>query len=206
MLARRLTLALLALAIAFVWLAGRPTASATATQPDWRAEPLQRATAREPFVLDTRKGAVRLLPRAAFEVAALVVSRERYRLDASAYLSPLDLALAWGDAATPEVRSRVRFYQGARFCTWSTSDGSLDLEALARQLANVHVIPATDNVRRALLGVDAGDVVRLAGLLVDASGDDGFRWSTSLSRNDDGAGSCEVLWVEQLQVGEQVFR
>jgi hypothetical protein len=206
MLARRLLWALVALAALLGWLAWRPTASAAAGEVRWHEEPRQTATDRPPFAVETRRGSVRLLPRAAFEVAAVVVSRERYRLDPSAFLSPLDLALAWGDTANPEVRRRVRFYQGNRFCIWSTRDSTLDLEKLSRQLANVHVIPATDNLRRALLGVGRGQEVRLAGLLVDAQGEDGFRWSTSLSREDTGAGSCEVLWVEELQVGRRRYR
>jgi hypothetical protein len=188
------------------WLATRPQASAGREEPRWLAEPAQLDTDREPFVVDTRRGSVTLLPRAAFEIAAVVRGAERYRLDDSAFLSPLDLALAWGEAGMPEVRRRVDVFQGARFFTWSTSDGSLDLTALAHHQANVHLIPASPNLRRALLAVGRDDLVRLAGLLVDAHGADGFRWSTSLSRTDDGAGSCELLWVEELQVGRRVYR
>ena len=106
----------------------------------------------------------------------------------------------------PEVRRRVDVFQGARFFTWSTRDGSLDLTALAHHQANVHLIPANPNLRRALLAVGRDDLVRLVGLLVDAQGADGFRWGTSPSRTDDGAGSCELLWVEELQVGRRVYR
>jgi len=61
-------------------------------------------------------------------------------------------------------------------------------------------------VRRALLGIGREDAVRLAGLLVDAQAADGFRWGTSLSRTDSGMGSCELLWVEEAQVGQRVYR
>jgi hypothetical protein len=29
-------------------------------------------------------------------------------------------------------------------------------------------------------------------------GDDGFTWSSSLSREDTGNGACELIWIEQL--------
>jgi hypothetical protein len=205
-LSRHLTWILIAIGALLWWLASRPIASATVGDVRWLDEPRQVDTDGAPFVVETRRGQVQLHPRATFEVSAVVVGSERYRLDDSAFLSPLDLALAWGDAASPEVRRRVHVYQAARFFSWSTRDSSLDLGRLSRQQANVHVIPATPNVRRALLGIGRDDAVRLAGLLVDAQAADGFRWGTSLSRTDSGMGSCELLWVEEAQVGQRVYR
>jgi hypothetical protein len=206
LLSGRLLLALALVAALGWWLTSRPAATAVAAAIPWEEEPLQEPTDRGPFSVETRRGAIRLVPRASFDVAAVVLSRERYRFDTPAFLSPLDLALAWGPAGDPEVRRRLRVYQGNRFFVWSTSDAPIDLARLPRQLANVHVIPATPNLRRALLGVGRGDTVRMTGLLVDAFGSDGFRWHTSLTRGDDGQGSCEVLWVEELQVGSRLHR
>jgi hypothetical protein len=207
MLTRRIVYALAAFVAAGWWLTSRPTASAGAGEPfHWQSEPRQSATERQPFTVPSRRGRVTLVPRAAYDLGAVVLSRERYHLDASAFLSPLDLAVAWGEAAEAGVRERFSIYQGGRFFTWSTRDASLDLGRLAGQMANVHVIPATPNVRRALLGIGREDVVRLSGLLVDAEAPDGFRWATSLSRSDDGAGSCELLFVEEVQVDSRVYR
>jgi hypothetical protein len=36
--------------------------------------------------------------------------------------------------------------------------------------------------------------------LVRVEGQDGFIWSSSLSRDDTGAGACELIWLEQLRV------
>ena len=204
--ARRLGVALLAVALAGIWVLRRPTAERATDPVDWQRDPIQEPTARAPFQLPSRHGAVTILPRARYDLAAVVVSRERYWLDASAFLSPLDLAVAWGPAAGRDVRRRVDFYQGDRFVIWSTHDRTIDLAAFARHVANVHTLPADDTVRAALLDADPGDVVRLTGLLVDARAEDGFRWKTSLTRNDDGPGSCEVMWVESVQVGDRLYR
>ena len=40
--------------------------------------------------------------------------------------------------------------------------------------------------------------IRLSGQLVRVDGDDGFTWSSSLSREDTGNGACELIWIEQL--------
>ena len=51
-----------------------------------------------------------------------------------------------------------------------------------------------------LKNVSVGDVVSLSGFLVDVSRADGWRWTSSLSREDSGGGACELLWVESARV------
>lgn len=48
--------------------------------------------------------------------------------------------------------------------------------------------------------------MRVRGLLVNARRDDGFYWNSSLSREDDGPGACELVWVEEIQIGREVYR
>jgi hypothetical protein len=48
--------------------------------------------------------------------------------------------------------------------------------------------------------VRTGSVVRLEGYLVEARADDGWRWRSSLTREDTGNGACELVWVERLDV------
>jgi hypothetical protein len=43
-------------------------------------------------------------------------------------------------------------------------------------------------------------VVALTGYLVEVRGPDGFRWRSSLTREDTGNGACELVWVEKLDV------
>jgi hypothetical protein len=45
-----------------------------------------------------------------------------------------------------------------------------------------------------------GQVVHLTGLLVDGVRDDGMTIRTSLTRTDSGAGACEFMLVQQVQV------
>ena len=46
----------------------------------------------------------------------------------------------------------------------------------------------------------AGQVIRLEGFLVDASRPGGWHWNTSMTRNDTGAGACELIYVESVDV------
>jgi hypothetical protein len=40
--------------------------------------------------------------------------------------------------------------------------------------------------------------VIVRGYLVEARGADGWRWRSSLTREDTGAGACELIWVESV--------
>ena len=40
-----------------------------------------------------------------------------------------------------------------------------------------------------------GDRVRIDGWLVQANAPDGWRWRSSLTRDDSGGGACEVVYV-----------
>ena len=62
----------------------------------------------------------------------------------------------------------------------------------------MHMIPANAAVAATLADVQEGQRIRLSGQLVRVDGDDGFTWSSSLSREDTGNGACELIWIEQL--------
>ena len=55
----------------------------------------------------------------------------------------------------------------------------------------MHIISADPAAKRQLEQVRAGQLVRIEGFLVDARRPDGWRWNTSMTRNDTGAGACE---------------
>lgn len=159
--------------------------------------PVQATTSRAPFSVDR----FRLEPVAEFAVRARVLSREDYRFDREARLSPTDLALGWGRMADPAVYRRLDISQGGRFYRWRyQGDPPIPHREIVESSANMHLIPADAAVSAALATVRAGDMVRFRGLLVNASDPDGGRWLTSTTRADSGAGACEVIWVEALTV------
>ena len=184
------------------WLLTRPSGEAAAERIDPSAEPLQEATDRAPF----RVRDYRLTPRAEYDISAVVGGTARYRFDPFAAVAPVDAVLTWGALPEAPYSGRVSYDQMTRFYFWSTRAGDLDLRYIATHSANVHLLPATNNLRRALLGLDAGDQVRLRGLLVDVDRDDGVWMRTSTVRTDTGAGACEVFWVERAQIGGTDYR
>ena len=145
-----------------------------------------------------------LRPRAGFTIVARVLSRETYALDAFASASRVDLALGWGPMSDSTVLAPLEVEQGARFYTlrWDAEPPAPPAELL-RHSSNVHTIAADEVLQRQLRYLRAGQVVRLEGLLVDGTRADGAQFRTSLTRDDTGAGACEVLLVERLEVVPQ---
>jgi hypothetical protein len=140
---------------------------------------------------------LQILPIATLDVEARVLSSERYWMSREGRLSPIDLALGWGPMSDQSVLDRINITQGGRFYYWWTARPPIASAEIARHSANMHLIPANDLVWRRLKSFRPGQVVRLQGYLVRATGPDGWRWESSLSRTDTGAGACELLWVEE---------
>lgn len=146
-----------------------------------------------------RKGYA-LEPLARFEIEARVLAKEIYRADREADLAPVDLALGWGPMSDSRVLERISISQGNRFYYWSVREFPIPERDIVGHSANMHMIPADAAVERRLREIRPGQVVDLSGYLVEATGKDGWRWRSSLSRSDTGFGSCELVWVERVSV------
>ena len=137
-----------------------------------------------------------LVPLAGFSVDARVLSREDYSHGREAELSPTDLALGWGPMATPGMAERLDVSQSSRWYHYQWSgEPPLPPAEIAHSSANMHIIPADDAIAVALKSLRAGDRVRVDGWLVQAETPDGWRWRSSTTRDDTGAGACEVVYV-----------
>jgi hypothetical protein len=62
----------------------------------------------------------------------------------------------------------------------------------------MHLIPANGAVENGLGKIRQGQIVRLRGYLVRVDASDGWHWASSLTRDDVGAGACELIWVEDV--------
>ncbi len=178
-----------------------------APRPDPRGDPVQTAEARSPFEHAAGRGRYRIVPRFRWDQSARVVGEEPYRFGAAGSLIPEDLALAWGPLLEPPYAGRISYSQGSRFFFWRTKDPFLDRGTIVSHAANVHVIPATSRLERAVGAVSKGDDVRLEGWLVDVEGisDPSFRWTTSTTRTDEGPNSCETVYLERLTINERAY-
>ena len=145
------------------------------------------------------RGHFSLEPRASFAMTARVLSREDYQLDDLTPIAPTDLAMGWGRMSDSKVLDRIRISQSNRFYYWYTDDFPIPRHEIEDSSANMHMIPANDEAAQELRSVRPGEVVHLEGFLVDVKRDDGWHWNTSLTREDTGAGACEIVLVETIR-------
>jgi hypothetical protein len=115
----------------------------------------------------------------------------------------MDLALGWGVMSDQQVLDRITITQGTRwYFTRYEYPAPVSDQSIIRNSSNMHIIPANDWVLKKLREVRRGNILALRGLLVDVAADSGFTWTTSLSREDTGNGSCEIFYVEYVNIEE----
>jgi hypothetical protein len=145
-----------------------------------------------------QKGNVTLATRAHFEITARVLSRKDYRWGADADLVPMDLAMGWGRMSDSKVLADIDISQSNRFYYWRTQNFPIPRREIETSSANMHMIPADAGVKIQLEQVREGEVIHLEGFLVNATRPDGWHWNTSMTRDDTGAGACELIYVESV--------
>ena len=152
---------------------------------------------RLPFVV----GELTITPLARYALQAVVLGRERYRHDPAADFAPLDLALGWGPMSAASALNGLSVSQSGRWYEyrWDADGPPLDPADIARHSANTHCLPATREIRKKLLAVRRHDLVALSGYLVAVDGPNGYRWRSSLTRDDTAGGACEIVWITALE-------
>jgi hypothetical protein len=136
---------------------------------------------------------------ASFDIRARVIAAERYRFDRGAVLSPVDLALGWREMSDSAVLQQIKISQGGRAYTWWAKNYPVPRNIIETHSANMHMIPADDDIERRLKSLRPGNLIHIKGYLVEVTNKEGFRWKSSLTRSDTGAGACELIWIESLE-------
>lgn len=162
------------------------------------AVPLQEAVGTDAARLS--KGDYAIKPLAKFSLSARVLSRADYSWDTESELAPVDLALGWGRMSDSSVLDKIDISQSGRFYYWRVGEFPIPEREIIESSANMHLIPADSTVLHEIERTRSGDIVTFDGYLVEADGPNGYRWISSLTRNDSGAGACELVWVEHFDI------
>ncbi len=186
--------------IALAWLLAREWEGRAIVHPPGvlvPETPTQTATSAPPFTLDDYL----VTPRARFDLRARVLSTEPYYLRRESDLSPIDLALGWGVMSDQAVLDRIEISQSSRwYRTRYEYPAPISDRQIINNSSNMHMIPASRRVEKQLKKLRSGNLVHLRGQLVDVDHDTGWYWRTSMSREDTGAGACELFYVESVMI------
>lgn len=149
-----------------------------------------------------QKSGYTLTPRATFRLTARILAAERYRLSRASDLMPRDLALGWGVMSDSAVLDQLKISQGDRFYFWRTKTSVLPapLDLISASSANMHLIAANPDVAKVIDRARVGQLISFKGRLVDVLASDGGQMRTSLTRDDSGAGACEIVYVEEASL------
>ena len=141
----------------------------------------------------------KITPLADFKINAKVLSRREYSFGREADLSPVDFALGWGKMSDEAVLQKIKISQSNRWYRWRVGEFPIPQQEIQTHSANMHIIPKDRSLAKVISNIRKGSVVTLTGQLVRVDGDKGWKWTSSLSRDDIGAHACELFFVESVE-------
>lgn len=168
--------------------------------------PIQTPTQVQPFDVQKNGNRYQITPRFDYDMVGLVVSARNFDPDigmharANDAMNVSDLCVVWQDLADQNVLSQFEFYSGPFYCRVT---GKQPLEYAGfdwTQLSNNHVLTEQPRLGQALRNLKVGDQIRLRGMLVDYGVEGQQIRTTSTTREDEGNGACESIYVTDLEV------
>lgn len=181
--------------------------------PEVLRQPVQRKIYAAEIIRFTRYGfSYEVKPLYEYVINALIVNKMYYRLF-SIYnydkVFPMDLCLIWGSNVESGVfrNKSVKFSQDCRWC-WAEWFGNVNFNL--DEMSNNHLLLNNPKLERKIKTLVIGDQIKIKGKLVNVKAnlvgkpgrfdEKNLTWNTSTTRTDSGAGACEVIYVEDLQI------
>jgi hypothetical protein len=149
---------------------------------------------------DWKVGEFTIQGLAEYNIKARVLSRNNFSFGEESNLSPFDLALGWGPMSDQSIIDKIDISQSNRWYHWKADKLPIPAREISLNSANVHIIPKDERIEEKFDNVYKGSLVEMKGFLVKVTKEDGWHWKSSLKRDDTGGGSCELLWVEELNI------
>ncbi len=164
----------------------------------------------EPIMITKKNLQLKLTPQATYKIEAIVLSKKKYISDWSSQISPYDLALGWGGVSRQENLDHIKFKQVLRWYRYRyDAQCPISQNYISKHSSNHHIISANSNIAKAIKFIRKKDIVELEGKLVNVRGKykgKPVHWNTSTTRDDTGNGSCEILYVTKIKIGNYIYR
>lgn len=149
------------------------------------------------------QGNFSIKPVQRYRIVARVLHRQDYTYQPTHEILPIDLVLGWNIMANPDTinNNHITITQQNRFYFWHIpSFNKISREQIEYNSANTHIGPINKEVKKELENIKEGDLIYLEGYLVNViDKKTGYRFISSLTRKDTGAGACEVMIVTRVK-------
>lgn len=152
----------------------------------------------EKEVYEGNAGDVDIFLKAEYDIRGVVKGKKKYS-DYSSQVSKYDIILVWGDLNKKEYDQHISYSQSGRWYYYTYDQEMIEGNFIAKQSANIHLIPENEDIADKINKVRKNDYIRIKGHLVDVDFSDGI-WETSMTRGDTGNGACEILFVKELHI------
>jgi hypothetical protein len=178
---------------------------------DTSQDPIQApADPEDTITLEIKDGVFQLRPMATYKASVMVMSKKSYSYGWTGKIAPIDLTLAWGKLTDPRYDEHIDYSQSDRWYYFEyDSESPLSGSYIGDHSANNHIIPATENIYKALKSIKTKQKVVLEGYLVNLKGaykGGDVYWNSSLTRKDHGANACELFFVHKVRIDNNVYQ
>jgi hypothetical protein len=175
--------------------------------------PNQQESKNKDLIKFSREGYLfELTPKFEYDISGLIVHSFSYdtwySLDKKDITIPMDFCMIWGDNIKSGIfkDKNSSFSQDMRFCWWRGKGGGFNND----EISNSHILLRDDELLAKLKSLHIGDQVRFIGKLVDfkvtpLKSGNGYSnairtYQTSTTRLDAGAGACEIIYLEKIEI------
>lgn len=147
----------------------------------------------------------RIIPLTNFDMTARVLHRRDYspatvgKIDPIDEIAPVDLALGWRAMSDEQNLDQIKVTQSNRWYYWRVASFPIPRREIEVNSANMHFVPASVDIEKKLKQVVEGSIVSFKGYLIRIEKGN-WNWTSSLTRDDTGAGACETIWVEEFEI------
>ncbi len=141
-----------------------------------------------------------LTPKATISFEARVLSLKNYFFDEYSELVPTDVVFGWGPMSDERNLNSLLVKQSDRAFYWEFTKPPIKRNKMWQHASNMHLIGSTMDIRDKISAMREGQIVKIDGYLVNAKSPDGWKFETSLSRDDIGEKSSELVWINSLTI------
>ena len=113
-----------------------------------------------------------------------------------------DVGIVWGNLVQDDILKNIKFsMNGARFLkyTYRRGDWEKKLSSPIKKLcSNNHLISNDETITSLIKQIKKNDYIKISGYLINAYWGNSYL-TTSISRDDEGNGACEVVYVTDIK-------